>query len=356
MMQPSWLSLATVLTAILSLSAPLPLLAVGTPAVPRVAGAPEYLTISQLQKRYRLHQSRFATIEGAQIHYTDEGRGPVIVLLHGSSSSLRTYDRVVKRLKGRYRIISYDEPNMGLSGPAPRTLYERELYPVLVLEGLLAKLNVRKATLVGVSSGGAAAFFFAAKHPEMVDRLILSNTPSGRADGRGMRLSQALAREIALSTPTSGRQSKIYRPRSYWEAFFQFYTGEPERIGSRLIEQYYDMNRRVPAPDRLAMVAALDDAQGVARALAAIKAPTLLLWGARDPILPPQSAADLAAGLRNAQVSTVMMRDVGHYPPLEVPERFANLISAWLADGVPIEPKAPEPADRQPTSVSNSMD
>jgi len=323
-------------------------------AASTIGAPPEYLTTSQLQARYRLPQSRFAMIEGAQIHYTDEGQGPVIVLLHGSSSSLRTYDGVVQRLKG-YRVIRYDEPNMGLSGPAPRALYERELYPVVVLEGLLAKLKVRKATFVGVSSGGAAAFFFAARHPEMVDRLILSNTPSGRADGKGMRLSQGLAREIALSTPKGGRQSKIYRPRSYWEAFFQFYSGEPERIGPRLIEQYYDMNRRVPAPDRLAMVAALDDAQGVATALAAIKAPTLLLWGARDPILPPQSAADLAAGLRSAQVSIVMMRDVGHYPPLEVPERFGDLVSAWLADAVPIEPKAPEPADRQPIRDRDSL-
>lgn len=349
MIRASWLSLAMMLTASSVLSAP-PL-----SADTQGAAAPKYLTISQLRARYRLPQSRFAMIEDAQIHYTDEGHGPVIVLLHGSSSSLRTYEGVVQRLEGRYRVIRYDEPNMGLSGPAPRALYQRELYPVLVLEGLLAKLNVREATLVGVSSGGAAAFFFAARHPEMVDRLILSNTPSGRADGKGMRLSQALAREIALSTPKGGRQSKIYRPRSYWEAFFQFYTGEPERIGPGLIEQYYDMNRRVPAPDRLAMVAALDDAKGVAAALRAIKAPTLLLWGARDPILPPQSASDLAAGLRNAQVSTVMMRDVGHYPPLEVPERFGDLVAAWLADAVPIEPKAPEPADRQPRRVADSL-
>jgi len=306
---------------------------------------PEYLSTAQLEARYRLPQSRFVTIEGARIHYTDEGRGPTIVLLHGSSSSLRTYDGVVQRLKG-FRVIRYDEPNMGLSGPAPRSLYERELYPVAVLEGLLAKLNVRKATLVGVSSGGAAAFFFAARHPQMVDRLILSNTPRGRADGKGMRLSPALAREIAQSTPKDGRQSKVYRPRTYWEAFFQFYTGEPERVGPGLITQYYDMNRRVPVPDRLAMVAALDDADGVATALAAVKVPTLLLWGARDPILPPQSAADLAAGLNNAQVSSVMMRDVGHYPPLEAPERFGDLVSAWLASAVPIEPKAPAPADR----------
>ncbi|WP_043970326.1 alpha/beta fold hydrolase [Novosphingobium sp. P6W] len=308
---------------------------------------PAYIAHAELERRYGLPYSRFTMIEGARIHYTDQGKGPVIVLLHGSSGSLRTYDRVVPRLvDSGYRVIRYDEPNMGLSGPAPQALYDRPLYPVVVLEGMLAKLNVRSATFVGVSSGGSAAFFFAARHPQQVERLVLSNTPMGRADGKGMTLSRDLARELALSTPGQGRKSKIYRPLFYWQAFFRFFTGEPDRVSPALLTQYYDMNRREPVPDRLAMVEALDDAPGVAAALDAVTAPTLLLWGARDPVLPPESAADLKQALHNTQVSTLMMPDVGHYPPLEVPERFADSVLAYLRSVTPVRPKAPPPSQR----------
>lgn len=315
--------------------------------VDALTSTPAYLTQAELEQRYRLPKSRFTVIEGARIHYTDEGKGPVIVLLHGSSGSLRTYDRVVPRLVARgYRVIRYDEPNMGLSGPAPQTLYDRPLYPVIVLEGILARLGVHSASLVGVSSGGAAAFFFAARHPDQVERLVLSNTPMGRADGKGMALSRDLARELARSTPAMGRKSKIYRPLSYWQAFFRFYTGEPDRAPPVLLAQYYDMNRREPVPDRLTMVEALDDAAGVTAALDAITAPTLLLWGARDPVLPPEKAAELQQALRNTQVSTLMMPDVGHYPPLEVPERFADSVLTYLQSVTPVRPKAPPPSER----------
>lgn len=197
---------------------------------------PAYIAHAELERRYGLRYSRVTMIEGARIHYADQGKGPVIVLLHESSGSLRTYDGVVPRLVDRgYRVIRYDEPNMGLSGPAPQALYDRPLYPVL--EGMLATLNVRSATFVGVSSGGAAAFFFAVRHPQQVERLVLSNTPMGRADGKGMTLSRDLARELVLSTPGQGRKSKIYRPLSYWQAFFRFFTGEPDRVWPALLTQ-----------------------------------------------------------------------------------------------------------------------
>lgn len=304
------------------------------------------ISLAELESRYRLPWSRFVDLLGTRIHYVDVGSGPVLVLTHGSSSSLRTFAPMIERLSRRYRVIAWDEPNMGLSGPPPRALYERPLYPVLVLEALLDRLKVDRASLAGVSSGGAISFYYAARNPARVERLVLSNTPTGRADGKGMALSAALARELAASTPATGRKSKIYRPRSYWRAFFDFYTGEPERADARMVEEYYDMNRRPAAPDRLAIVEALDDAALTADALGKVRAPVLLVWGARDPVLPPASIAPLHDALVHAQVSTLILPDVGHYPPLEAPERFAGILDSFLFDVTPYRPVAPEPAKR----------
>ncbi|MFT4056231.1 MAG: alpha/beta hydrolase [Novosphingobium sp.] len=310
------------------------------------AARPDPIPIAELESRYRLPQSKFIDLLGTRIHYVDVGSGPVLVLTHGSSSSLRTFAPMIERLSRRYRVIAWDEPNMGLSGAPPQSLYDRPLYPVLVLEALLDRLKVARASLAGVSSGGAISFYYAARNPARVERLILSNTPTGRADGKGMALSAALARELAASTPASGRKSKIFRPRSYWRAYFDFYTGEPERADDRLVDEYYDMNRRPAAPDRLAIVEALDDPALTADALAKITAPVLLVWGARDPVLPVESAAALRDALSHAQVSTLILPDVGHYPPLEVPGRFADILDSFLFDVTPYRPVAPDPAKR----------
>ncbi|MBD3734743.1 MAG: alpha/beta hydrolase [Sphingopyxis sp.] len=312
----------------------------------KTAASPEPIPIAELENRYRLPQSKFVDLLGTRIHYVDVGSGPVLVLTHGSSSSLRTFVPMIERLSRRYRVIAWDEPNMGLSGAPPQSLYDRPLYPVLVLEALLDRLKVARASLAGVSSGGAISFYYAARNPARVERLILSNTPTGRADGKGMALSTALARELAASTPASGRKSKIFRPRSYWRAYFDFYTGEPERADDRLVDEYYDMNRRPAAPDRLAIVEALDDPTLTADALAKITAPVLLVWGARDPVLPVESAAVLRDVLSHAQVSTLILPDVGHYPPLEVPGRFADILDSFLFDVTPYRPVAPDPAKR----------
>lgn len=316
------------------------------PASAQNTPEPQTISVAELTARYRLPESRFVNLLGTRIHYIDVGKGPVLVLTHGSSSSLRTFAPMIARLSRRYRVIAWDEPNMGLSGPPPQSLYDRPLYPVLVLESLLDHLNVGRANLAGVSSGGAISFYYAARNPDKVERLILSNTPTGRADGKGMALSAALAREIAASTPASGRRSKIFRPRSYWRAYFDFYTGEPHRADERMVDEYYDMNRRPAAADRLAIVEALDDEKLTAEALAKVRVPVLLVWGARDPVLPISSAATLRDRLMNAQVSTVIMPDVGHYPPLESPGRFGDIVDSFIADVTPYRPVAPEPAKR----------
>jgi pimeloyl-ACP methyl ester carboxylesterase len=71
--------------------------------------------------------------------------------------------------------------------------------------------------------------------------------------------------------------------------------------------------------------------------MGAVTAPTLLIWGARDPLLTPPTADILAGYLSHAQVSKVIMPDVGHYPPLEAPERFARIVAAYIEAVAPLD-------------------
>lgn len=304
------------------------------------AGMPEDgpVTLQQLRAKYAQPGSKFMTIKGVEVHYMDEGEGPAILMIHGSNSNLKTYDKIAAALKGRYRVIRYDIPPGGLSGPVSDEAM-KVLVPEEVPEILLTNLGVKTVTAVGVSSGGTTAMFFAARRPDMVERLIMSNSPSSPVEDAKPKQSKALAEQIAAT------REKPLKTRAFWNAFFDFFTGEPERMTPTMREEYFDMNR-MNVENRVGLVAKVV-VQPVTRANAAkVDIPVLLIWGARDPLLPPAAADTLAGYLKNAQISKVIMPDVGHYPPLESPERFAKIVATYIEAATPVKPRAPAPADR----------
>lgn len=289
------------------------------------------LTVAQLRAKYADRQSRYMTIKGMEIHYKDEGprKAPVLLLIHGSQSSLRTWDRITVLLKKRYRIIRFDIPGYGLSSPATDEA-AANVKPVEVTEGLLAGLGVSKlAAAVGVSSGGTMAMYLAAKRPDLVERLILSNTPSDPVDTSHMVQTPAF-----LSAQDRARKTG-YQDFDFWDQYLSFFSGDPARISQRTRMEYWDFNRRSPEKYPIAMVARIGDGRQAAIEMEKIKTPTFLVWGSGDPLLPEAAVTAITRYLRNATISKVLMPDVGHYPPLEVPDRFARWIETYVEAGVP---------------------
>ncbi|WDF74851.1 alpha/beta fold hydrolase [Novosphingobium sp. KACC 22771] len=295
------------------------------------AMAHPYLTVAQLRAKYRDPASRFMTIKGVEVHYKDEGpRGaPVLFMVHGSLSTLRTWDVITARLKSRYRIIRYDIPGYGLSGRVSDEAGEH-VQPVEIPEGLLDALHVKKISFVGVSSGGTMGMYLAAKRPEMVERLILSNTPSDPVDTSHLVMPKSFVDGIARAKANGG-----YNDRPYWDDYLGFFAGDAKRISKKTRDEYYDFNRRTPEKYPIALVARIGDGKQATIEMAKVKAPTLLLWGAADPLLPESAANAIARYLSHATISRVLMPDVGHYPPLEVGDRFAQLIAAYVEAGTP---------------------
>lgn len=328
--------LAALIACILMAASP-----VDAAAPPPAEGA--RLSVGQLRAKYADPASKYMTIQGVEIHYKDEGSGPAILMVHGSSSSLRTYDRIAELLRGRYRVIRYDIPPLGLSGSISDAAAAAIGRPEIVAEELLTRLGVTKVTAVGVSSGGTMVSFLAARRPDLVERLIISNAPSSSADPSGMKTSQALTLEQSIGGSPGGPG---YKRRSFWEAFFDFYSGEPDYVPAEKREEYYQMNLRSPEKNAVAFTAVIANQAFTREAMAKVTAPVLLVWGVRDPLLPGAAADSLAGYLKNAEVSKLMLPDVGHYPPLEVPDRYAQIIAAYIEAATPHKPKAPPPADR----------
>src|SRR6202142_501777 len=142
-------------------------------------GAPDR-PLSELKARWARPPSTFLAVQGMRVHLRDEGpRGdPVpIVLLHGTSSSLHTWEGWAQDLKAKRRVTRFDLPGIGLTGPAPDADYRIERY-VRFVAAMLDELGVPRCAIAGNSFGGQVAWETALAYPQPVERLTLVD-PAG---------------------------------------------------------------------------------------------------------------------------------------------------------------------------------
>lgn len=296
------------------------------------------LTIEELRALYGDEESRYMEIGGVEVHYKDEGSGPVLFMVHGSLSSTRTWDRITEILKSDYRIIRYDIPGYGLSGRVSDEA-AANVQPVEIAEQLVERLGVKKLTFVGVSSGGTMGMYLAAKRPDLVERLIISNTPSDPVDTSHLVMPESFVEAAKKSRETG------FSDMTFWNEYLGFFAGDPNRISAQTRKEYYDLNRRTAEKHPIALVARIGDGVQAKIEMAKIVTPTFLIWGGADPLLPESAADAITNYLGSAQISRIIMPDVGHYPPLESPDRFAQWIAAYVEAGVlsEHEPESPQP-------------
>lgn len=292
---------------------------------PISAGVPARLSVERLRTELGRLGDRYVDVAGVHVRYRDEGRGPVLLLLHGSRSTLDAWDGVAAELKARYRVVRFDQPPTGLSGPVSDAVVARIGAPEAFTAAFLDALKIPKATLVGVSSGGTLAYYFAATYPDRVQALVLSNTPSDSVTNLKLPSTPALDASLAAAKATG------IEGRDFWQAYLSFLYGDQSRLSPATVDYFYHSNLRTAEPNKFKLHALTADAPTTMARLHGVKAPVLILWGMRDPVMTPTEATALVAHLDSARaISFVGMPDVGHYPPMEVPHRFALMVDAYL--------------------------
>lgn len=275
----------------------------------------------QLLARYAPAPSRFADIEGMRVHYRDEGAGPPLVLIHGTSSSLHTWDRWSADLSPHRRVVRLDLPGYGLTGAAPDHDYSAARC-ARVVAALLDQLGVARADVAGNSFGGRVALTLALAHPDRVRKLVL-------VDAAGLRGQQPPAIFRLMRTPVLNRLLTVLTTRWIVKKNVLQVYGDPSRVDEALIDRYYDLTRaegnRTALRDRLngPPDPDLDDRLGE------VRAPVLLLWGERDRWIPLPFAERFKAGIAGAKLVTYP--DAGHVPMEEVPEATAAEAARFLA-------------------------
>jgi len=278
-----------------------------------------------LEAQYATPPSRFVQAAGLRVHVRDTGPADkpdarVLLLLHGFGSSLQTWDTWAQALQADYRVLRIDLPGAGLTSPDPTGDYGDER-GVQVLAAVLDASGVQSATLVGHSMGGRLAWRFAADQPQRVDKLVLVS-PDGFASP-GFEYGKP---------PDVGLAVQLMRyalPKTILKMGLEPAFAQPAAMTDALVSRYHDM---MLAPGvRGALIERMQQMrlQEPTPFLARIQAPTLLLWGEQDQMIPVANAQDYLRVLPRAELK--VLPGIGHLPQEEMPAAALPALKAFLA-------------------------
>ena len=290
-----------------------------------LAWAPD-VQVETLKPKYAPPPSQFIAVNGLQVHLRDEGprNDPTpIVLLHGTSSSLHTWQGWADSLRATRRVIRFDLPGFGLTGPATDNDYRMAAY-VLAVIGVLDAVGAHRVVLGGNSLGGGIAWHVAVAHPDRVERLVLVDAVGYPFKSQSVPIGFRLARIPVLNV-----MIQRLLPRSMVEQSVRNVFGDPSRVTPELVQRYYDLTRR--AGNRAALVARFsqDKADPDTTAIHTIRQPTLILWGGNDRLIPPMNAVRFGRDIGGSHV--VVFPALGHVPQEEDPAATYKALREFLA-------------------------
>ena len=314
-MKRPWLVLALGALTLLSLW-------LWTPDLPRAT----------LEARYLASPADLRQVGPWQLHVRDSGPpssapgksdaqtdAPAVVLLHGFGSSLQTWDAWAQGLAATHRVVRIDLPGSGLSPPDPAHDY-RDERSLQLLSALLDDLGLKRVSLVGHSMGGRIAWTFAARFPERINKLVLV-APDGYASF-GFEYGQP------MEVPATLGLMRHVLPKPLLRMNLKAAYAQPESLSDAVTTRYHDLilapGARQAMLDRLAQTVL----QEPGPLLRQIRAPTLLVWGEADAMIPVSNASDYLQAITGSRL--VSWPQVGHLPQEEAAQLSLKAVVDFL--------------------------
>ena len=271
-------------------------------------------SVAELSERWAPPPSQFITVNGQQVHLRDEGprEDPLpIVLLHGTSASLHTWDGWVAELSKTRRVIRFDLLGFGLTGPAADGDYQIEAYVDFVID-VMDAIKVDQFVLGGNSLGGSIAWRTASAHPQRVEKLILVDSGGYPFQADSMPIAFVISQ-----TPVLNQIMEYTLPRSAVEASVKDVYGNPSLVTTELVDRYFDLALREGNRGALRQRFAQLETRDLSELVRNLQQPTLVLWGAEDHLIPVSIAKRFEEDLRHGKL--VMFEGLGHVPHEENP-------------------------------------
>ncbi len=306
---------------------------------------------------------RHATLHGHRVGYRMAGDGPLIVLIHGITSTSHVWLDVMASLSDRYTVVAPDLLGHGRSAK-PRGDYSLGAYASGARD-LLGLLGFERGTIVGHSLGGGIALQFAYQFPEYTERLVLVSSGGLGPDVHPLLRAGALPGSewvMPLITPAwavraGAAVADVLRR-------FGIQAGPDLAEAARGYASLADRDARTAFLHTLRAVIDLEGQRVSAadRLYLAERLPTLLIWGRADPIIPVKHGRAAARRIPGSRL--VEFPDAGHWPQLDDPERFVAELTAFIESTEPYEfdtehmremlrrgPKRPRARRRAPATV-----
>jgi len=280
--------------------------------------------VESLKPRWAPPPSQFVAIEGLSVHVRDEGPSNdphPIVLIHGTSSSLHTWEGWVAALRGKHRVVSMDLAGFGLTGPFGNDDYHIGHF-TRFMSALLDRLGVRHATIVGNSFGGYVAWETALARPDLADRLVLIDSRGYPVDEASLPLAWRLAK-----IPVLGSLIMRIPMRGFVESGLKRAYGDPRRVTSSLVDRYFELTMRAGNRRALILMLQQHDFHDWAR-VKTVAIPTLILWGRRDPQISLADAYRFHEDIVGSRL--VIFDELGHVPHEEDPARTVKALQDFL--------------------------
>jgi len=280
------------------------------------------LRVSTLDK-YTNKYSRFVKINRMMVHYRIEGEGFPLLLIHGTFSSLHTYNGWAKILSKQFKVIRLDLPGFGLTGPSRTGNYSINAY-MRFLNKFLRALEIDQLYIAGSSLGGWLAWEYALLHPKMVKKLILIGAA-------GYFIDQKLPLPFMLAKmPVVNNFVKHITPRSMVEKFIKEVFSDQNKVTEEIVDRYYAMvtNRgNMEAFVKLANTKYKLHGDRVKK----IQTPTLIMGGGDDKWVTIKNAYAFEKDLAKSKL--LIYNGVGHIPMEEIPQVSAKDARKFLLNG-----------------------
>lgn len=292
-----------------------------------LAGCAGDIPYADLEAKYAGPASRYLTLpDGVRVHYRDQGKrdGQPLVLLHGFSASLHTWEPWVGELAGDYRIVSLDLPGHGLTRTPDGYALSTEGH-VAVVQGVARALELDPFVLAGNSMGGAVAWNYALAHPDRLRGLVLVNAagwPRSEAPD-----SQPLAFKL-MGNPVGRALLRNIDPRPVAEPGLKDAYLDEGLVTEAVVDRYVDFAR---APGRRALLLAPRETPRTPtrpETFAKIATPTLVIHGDEDRLIPVADGRAMAGAIPGARLITYPK--VGHIPMEQIAKQSAADVRAFV--------------------------
>ena len=281
------------------------------------------IAIDVLKAKYSNEDSKFISLLDLDVHYKVKGNGFPIILIHGTSSSLHTWEKWEAELSKQYTTYSIDMQGGGLTSPPLDNDYSIDAY-IRLIDAFVDTLGIDSFYLIGNSLGGHTAWSYAAnsKNAVKVKKLVLVD-PSGFFDPKREKpIVFQLAQFDFLFNNIEKINTKPFVQKSLKEVFYN-----PDLVTQDLVERYADLGSR--AGNRKAFFYKVRQIEeGNEKDLRKINCPTLIQWGEQDAWIPLSLSEIFTSNIPNN--SLIVYENCGHVPMEEIPLKRVEDVIAFL--------------------------